>query len=282
MTFFPGNYNLYIMMKKIITDAKYPPLVDMRNGLSKYYIMFAIIVFIVALIIKKRDKSKSITLGICVSLVFVLGFILSEASIVDDSEHDNFTGEEVYSFVSGQLGDIEAFNDIVKGNKVFKEREESDLVSIQLSPNFTTHRDLIERNAIMYRLPFEFTKGTIFGKLRTEIDIPVQSEDYFNCIIDYTLNSGGKIVRADGKVNDYFYYKGEKFTTRERAKKYIDELGLSTDEYQNISEASGYYGDLTIKVPKDGLIRSETQLNEYILGYTLYTRKNQVFCKIRM
>lgn len=59
-------------------------------------------------------------------------------------------------------------------------------------------------------------------------------------------------------------------------------MGLSTDEYKNISEASGYYGDLTIKVPKDGLIRSETQLNEYILGYTLYTRKNQVFCKIRM
>lgn len=282
MTFFPGNYNLYIMMKEMITDVKYPPVVNMRNGLSKYYIMFAIIVFIIALIIKKRDKSISITMPVCISLIFILEFILSEASIVDDLEYHSFTGEEVYSFLSGQLGDIEAFSDIVKGNKVFKEREESDLVSIELSPNFITHRDLIEKNAIIYRLPFEFTKGTIYGRIRTEIDIPVQSEDYFNCIIDYALNSGGKVVRADGKVNDYFYYKGAKFTTRERAKKYIDELGLSTDEYKNISEAEGYYGDLTIKVPKDGLIRSETQLNEYILGYTIYTGKNQVFGKIHM
>lgn len=282
MTFFPGNYNLYIMMKEMITDAKYPPLDNMRNGLSKYYIMFAAIFFIVALIIKKRDKAGSIIIPMFLGFTFVFGSILSEASIVDNLEYDSFTGEEVYSFLSGQLGDIEAFSDIVKGNKVFKEREESDLVSIQLSPNFITHRDLIEKNAMIYRLPFEFTNGTIFGKIRTEIDIPVQSEDYFNCIIDYTLNSGGKVVRADGKVNDYFYYKGAKFTTRERAKKYIDELGLSTDEYKNISEAEGYYGDLTIKVPKDGLIRSETQLNEYILGYTLYTRKNQVFGKIHM
>lgn len=211
------------------------------------------------------------------SFIFVLGFILSEARVVDESKDTRFDSGEVYSFLQGQLGDIEAFSDIVKGNKVFKEREESDLVSIELSPNFITHRDLIEKNAIIYRLPFEFTKGSIFGKIRTEFDIPLQSEEYFNCIIDYTLNSGGKVVRADGKVNDYFYYKGEKFTTRERAKKYIDEMGLSTDEYKNISEAKGYYGDLTIKVPKDGLIRSETQLNEYILGYTLYTRKNQVF-----
>lgn len=54
-------------------------------------------------------------------------------------------------------------------------------------------------------------------------------------------------------------------------------MGLSTDEYKNISEAEGYYGDLTIKVPKDGLIRSETQLNEYILGYTLFNREKLVF-----
>ena len=60
MTFFPGNYNLYIMMKEINTDAKYPPLVNMRNGLSKYYIMFAIIVFIVALIIKKEINQNQL------------------------------------------------------------------------------------------------------------------------------------------------------------------------------------------------------------------------------
>lgn len=274
MTFFPGNYNLYIKMKEIITEEKYPPLVNMWNKEGKYYIAFALILLIVAFILKKRDKTISIKFAVSLSFIFVLGFILSEARVVDESKDTSFDSGEVYSFLQGQLGDIEAFSDIVKGNKVFKEREESDLVSIELSPNFITHKDLIEKNAIIYRLPFEFTKGSIFGKIRTEFGIPLQSEEYFNCIIDYTLNSGGKVVRADGKVNDYFYYKGEKFTTRERAKKYIDEMGLSTDEYKNISEAEGYYGDLTIKVPKDGLIRSETQLNEYILGYTLFNRKN--------
>lgn len=277
MTFFPGNYNLYIMMKEIITDAKYPPLVNMRNNVGILLIILAAITLILAIKIKVKNKSNPNNFAVVASLMLVFLFVISEAMVVDGSEHDKFTGEEVYSFLSGKLGDIEAFSDIVKGNKVFREREESDLISIELSPNFTTHRDLIEKNAMIYRLPFEFTKGTIYGRIRTEIDIPVQSEDYFNCIIDYTLNSGGKVVRADGKVNDYFYYKGAKFTTLERAKKYIDGLGLSTDEYKNISESEGYYGDLTIKVPKDGLIRSETQLNEYILGYTLYTRKNQVF-----
>lgn len=232
MTFFPGNYNLYIKMKEIITEEKYPPLVNMWNKVGKYYITFALILLIVALILKKRDKTISIKFAVSLSFIFVLGFILSEARVVDNSKDPSFDSGEVYSFLQGELGDIEAFSDIVKGNKVFKEREESDLVSIELSPNFITHRDLIEKNAIIYRLPFEFTKGSIFGKIRTEIHIPLQSEEYFNYIINYTLNSGGKVVRADGKVNDYFYYKGEKFTTRERAKKYIDEMGLSTDEYK--------------------------------------------------
>lgn len=226
-------------------------------------IAFAIVIAIIWDMVSDRWYKKPLVKIICTIIISV-----SIAYLLTLTDNDSrLLSKVVEEYTSINSEELKEFTSLVEGSNNIK--QQTDLIEIVMSKGI-----LKEENSFKYRgealsiedLQFGNERNWALLKWKTNT-IPVK--EYFDYIKSYAENSGGEYIEKDDYKEEMYMYKTKEFKTEEEAINYIDNQGLSADEYREISKSNKTIKNIIIKVPKTAVATTETKLNELLLKYIL-------------
>lgn len=277
---------LVITVNKIVNNSPGSNVaVESAERAFNYTIVFWAVIFIgtIVLLYNLGDNVDSIYSPLLIVVILLLAGLTLDGcdshkkSVIKEEAHE-IIQSAVKEFIEEKPEELREFTSIVNGNK---KDPLKDLIEIQISPAIVQSEAILKKDNISQELDIHFKNDDhpLCGYHTIKFE-SVPLDLYFGVMESFANNSGGEYIKEYEDGKDCFVYDNRVFSTLDEAKKYIDSVGESTDSYKDIKHKDKVLKSITLKLPKDSIVDSETKLNELVLKYLL-TEKNIEIIKKR-